>query len=603
MWCTVPSAQDSEGMCFSTSRSQKTMEALVNIPAVSERSLRYDFSMSDTTVDSRIQLTVLDEAAKCNVGAWWWLKADGCDIVKGLKESTKLQWSGDVDLADGALQKQYKAYQQRLDVTKAMGLKRESRVQDLTTALSSLSKDLEFVQSELIKSNNVYSEKTVSPRKNEKEMVILAWKIKELTELNETGRQLFSEIKLLKDKIQRDNLETEASHILVFMISTEDRRKKPYAIPVQCMPYQGLTDSKVRDLANSIISEMAKRKMNVAGFTTDGEWNSLRTKGNSRPLSVFQIRADARSKYSHMSVKRMVEMITPIDENGAITALLPNHAISPELLGDLNKWKSEGANLDDVIEWLRLQTVPPGYEIHTWTEGKDETKAEKLCSILAQLEYSYQVNLFDSKGTPFKSHLYVTEVHPITGVGFCEREDEAHIFKRIGHSLRQGNSNLQLERFAEALHDPSAGLTYCALSGIRKQSVEDVDRLFGQSLIDWMERKGYCDEVAYLQVIHNWRRACDERGLTNDQRSTFNKNLLSFILDDLMPWHRNDGCDFSFLEVNRKVNNIRGFSRETLIALVANIESREWRRNFNIINGIPPEHPRASTTDDVECFF
>ena len=53
----------------------------------------------------------------------------------------------------------------------------------------------------------------------------------------------------------------------------------------------------------------------------------------------------------------------------------------------------------------------------------------------------------------------------------------------------------------------------------------------------------------------------------------------------------------------RKVNNIRGFSRETLIALVANIESREWRRNFNIINGIPPEHPRASTTDDVECFF
>ena len=113
---------------------------------------------------------------------------------------------------------------------------------------------------------------------------------------------------------------------------------------------------------------------------------------------MFQIRADARSKYSHMSVKRMVEMITPIglyvnksivqifadidsyqyclmclllcvDENGAITTLLPNHAISPELLGDLNKWKSEGANLDDVIEWLRLQTVPPSYQIHTWTEG------------------------------------------------------------------------------------------------------------------------------------------------------------------------------------------------------------------------------------------
>jgi len=53
----------------------------------------------------------------------------------------------------------------------------------------------------------------------------------------------------------------------------------------------------------------------------------------------------------------------------------------------------------------------------------------------------------------------------------------------------------------------------------------------------------------------------------------------------------------------RRINNIRGFSRETLVALVANLESREWRRKFNIAHGLAPEHPRASTTDDVECFF
>ena len=37
--------------------------------------------------------------------------------------------------------------------------------------------------------------------------------------------------------------------------------------------------------------------------------------------------------------------------------------------------------------------------------------------------------------------------------------------------------------------------------------------------------------------------------------------------------------------------------------LLANIEGKEWRRNFNIQNDIPPEHPHSSTTDDVECFF
>ena len=43
-----------------------------------------------------------------------------------------------------------------------------------------------------------------------------------------------------------------------------------------------------------------------------------------------------------------------------------------------------------------------------------------------------------------------------------------------------------------------------------------------------------------------------------------------------------------------------GFTREVVTALAADIETREWRR-CNITQG--PENPRASTTDDVECFF
>ena len=215
---------------------------------------------------------------------------------------------------------------------------------------------------ELIKFNNTYSEKLQSSKQNEKELITLAWKVKELTELNDNGRKLHSDINHLINKIEQgrhlqvqENIpsqlmmirqklvsfikgvtrhqRTPATHILVFMISTEDRGKKPYALPVQCVPYKGLSDSKVRDLANSVIQEMVKRKMKVAGmymytqigcllfidytciiillgFTTDGEWNSLRTKGNTRPLSVFQIRANVRAKYSHISLKKLLRMIT-----------------------------------------------------------------------------------------------------------------------------------------------------------------------------------------------------------------------------------------------------------------------------------------------------
>ena len=175
------------------------------------------------------------------------------------------------------------------------------------------------------------------------------------------------------------------------------------------------------------------------------------------------------------------------------------------------------------------------------------------------------------KGIPFINHVYVPEIHPLTQTGFCEREDEGHvlkvtrifqvklclmgysIFQRIGQSLRHGGPhNIHLERFEEALHDTAAGLTYPALSGICKQSVEDVERLFSPSLVLWMENKGYHHEAEYLKHVRNWRRASDERGLTDDQRSEFNAGLLNYILDDLMPWHKEDGLrDFSLLEVNR----------------------------------------------------
>lgn len=58
-----------------------------------------------------------------------------------------------------------------------------------------------------------------------------------------------------------------------------------------------------------------------------------------------------------------------------------------------------------------------------------ETDVEKLRSILAQLEYRYEVECWEKNGVPFKSHIYVPENHPLTGEMFCEREDEGHVLK------------------------------------------------------------------------------------------------------------------------------------------------------------------------------
>ena len=69
-----------------------------------------------------------------------------------------------------------------------------------------------------------------------------------------------------------------------------------------------------------------------------------------------------------------------------------------------------------------------------------------------------------------------------------------------------------------------------------------------------MIAKGYKFEAEYIQIVWNWRRACDERGLSDITRSKFNYQFLNYILDELMPWHR-QSYDFSLLEVNRYIYN------------------------------------------------
>ena len=107
-----------------------------------------------------------------------------------------------------------------------------------------------------------------------------------------------------------------------------------------------------------------------------------------------------------------------------------------------------------------------------------------------------------------------------------------------------------MEGFVEALSDPSSNLTYAALTGERKQSVQDAECLFSLDMVAFMKTKGYVYEEKFISVICNWRRAHDERGLTDLQRCRYNYEFLTVILEELMPWYSTHP-DFSFLEVNQ----------------------------------------------------
>ena len=56
---------------------------------------------------------------------------------------------------------------------------------------------------------------------------------------------------------------TPATHIFVYMISSALRNQKPYALPVQCVPYSTLMERDMQRMVNA--TEMVSHGMKVAG--------------------------------------------------------------------------------------------------------------------------------------------------------------------------------------------------------------------------------------------------------------------------------------------------------------------------------------------------
>ena len=55
--------------------------------------------------------------------------------------------------------------------------------------------------------------------------------------------------------------------------------------------------------------------------------------------------------------------------------------------------------------------------------------------------------------------------------------DHNHFLKRIATCVRGGNNDLDYEAFGPVLADKTSGLTHAALTGQRKQSTKDAERL------------------------------------------------------------------------------------------------------------------------------
>ena len=125
-------------------------------------------------------------------------------------------------------------------------------------------------------------------------MFSLSWDIEELKKLSSEGHSIRVELSSALDVVgsadldlQQNNLPRKlssirerlasfvkgitrfrrqpATHLFMIMISSDLRDCKPYALPVQCLPYAGMNEENIRRLMNELLREMVGYGMKVAG--------------------------------------------------------------------------------------------------------------------------------------------------------------------------------------------------------------------------------------------------------------------------------------------------------------------------------------------------
>ena len=228
-----------------------------------------------------------------NKGGRWWIKADACDLRQGLKESMRHEWSGDCDLGDGKLDALYKEYTSRRNFYQGLGLKnRKANLHDdLSKVISALDKDLKFLQDGEKEAYKSYSTKQKQLNASEDSLFALAWTyegFKTLIGMNKDLKSTACNIQsrllrnLIAGNVQKDvghfrnsllkyvqslysKKREAASHMMVLMVADEKRNFKPYALPVQFLPYHSVTDAKLRELFGDLRKCMVNLGMTVVG--------------------------------------------------------------------------------------------------------------------------------------------------------------------------------------------------------------------------------------------------------------------------------------------------------------------------------------------------
>jgi hypothetical protein len=218
----------------------------------------------------------------------YWIKMDGTDIKPALQESVRGDWNGDVDLGDGKLQELREEYEKRKNLLNVPKASDSSQwLSNISLLRKMFDDDATFLLRRYEEACKIYAEKKNPSTEKMKEM---SWDCVEFSHLLQTAQRLSQQLTECHELILGNNLPASsfhfkhmandmkkyltdlfkkkrscATHIAIRMVSSERRNVKPYAIPVQYVPYHSLTDQSAGQMVEDLRREMQALGLNVVG--------------------------------------------------------------------------------------------------------------------------------------------------------------------------------------------------------------------------------------------------------------------------------------------------------------------------------------------------
>lgn len=226
----------------------------------------------------------------------FWIKADAFDIKAALQESVKGVWNGDIDLGDDNFEQLREEYDIRRSFCDPKNLcdSKKNLEYHLVKQIDFIKLDIKFLANGLVHAEEEYARKFNSPTTSAEVLKTLCWERVEFNTLLQQSQSFKEQFELMKSLLNhpvspraRDvknqyttlfpdmhkylrNLfikkrQPAATHVLLFLISDERRNKKPFAMPVQYVPYHSIKDQYLRDMTDKIKQEMVKMDLKPVG--------------------------------------------------------------------------------------------------------------------------------------------------------------------------------------------------------------------------------------------------------------------------------------------------------------------------------------------------